>query len=267
MKYAQLGEEVFARESELLPEEMLLYIKIVFHSLPDEAGVRVCTKTIRQLCEIYHLDPYNTYRRFKRLRIGRFSPKTKAKGVQIMPSPWLQVTPEGKIQPMVGFPGVKAEPFPPEGEEPAKTVVKVSDDRRPYIEKEPANKKRPARKSQFSAAEIKEYVRLCVKRGDRITNPPGLARALQDGRSDAEIMALLYPPEPEPEPEVPLLDDDGKQILDDKKRAEVLEVLIDLEVNGFNIDEFKHWYREDDWEWLITELSKTGVNSKTAVKT
>jgi hypothetical protein len=101
-------------------------------------------------------------------------------------------------------------------------------------------------KSIFSREECLQYVLKLKEEGAAINNPNAYAMTLyKSGESDAFIRAKLYPETPAETP-------------DGDARADALVLLTDVYRSGEDVNEYKHWYTEEDWQWLMRELAKSG---------
>jgi hypothetical protein len=254
MRFAKIGEEVLSRHAELTGEELRLYMFIVFHTFIDTG---ICRRSITEIAHIHGLNYNHSTERYKRLRKigwcrnerGGIRPlvgfKTPKNGVSELRKTEYET-------PKNGVPNSKKRSF-----ETAKTPKNgVSSipyieplNKEPYIE--PLTQQRESKKlnghnSIFSREECLKYVSILKSEGATINNPNAYAMTLyKSGESDAFIQAKLYPETAENQPE-------------SDARLEALQMLLDVHRSGEDVAEYKHWYAEEDWRWLMTELAKSG---------
>jgi hypothetical protein len=99
-------------------------------------------------------------------------------------------------------------------------------------------------KSSFSFEECLKYA--TTQKG--INNPQGLATVLyRTGEADALIQETLYPTEKVKTETV-------------DKRQTALEMLLEVQSEGGDINEYRQWY-EEDWKWLIEQLNKQSATN------
>jgi hypothetical protein len=254
MRFAKIGEEVLSRHAELTGEELRLYMFIVFHTFIDTG---ICRRSITEISRIHGLIRNHSSERYKSLR---------KKG-------WCK-NDRGGIRPLVGFnsPKIGLSEVQKTDYESPKNGLPASKNRTyetvnspknglssiPYIEPlnkepyiEPLTQQRESKKlnghnSIFSREECLKYVSILKSEGATINNPNAYAMKLyKSGESDAFIQAKLYPETPENQPE-------------SDARREALQMLLDVHRSGEDVAEYKHWYAEEDWRWLMTELAKSG---------
>ena len=283
MRFAKLGEEVYARQSELAGEELRLYIIIFFHTWVDS---RKCNKTLSELCEIYKLDYDNSSRRLKILRQKK----------------WLENT-KKHIRPLIGFKTVNSTV------EPDKTVnltVNETDETVnstvsncknyseidvetvnstvssiPYIEpfKDENSLQTTTTEpevvdvvgksnilSKFSFEEIRRYVELCTADGQTVKNPYGLAVTLhKTGEADALISAALYPEQIEFAPQetehTQYTDEEfyetpAPEPMGETERENMLVIMRGMMRNSTieGLQSLAWLHTPEDWAWLMEEL-------------
>lgn len=274
MRFAKLGEEVYERQSELVGEELRLYIIIFFHTWVD---TRKCNKNLRELSKIYRLDYDNSCRRLKSLRKKKWIEDTKR-----------------FIRPMVGFKTVKT------AVDDQTVKFTVPDDKTveftveknletvnstvqncksyseidvetvnstvssiPYIEPfkdeifptAAAAEKTAAEaavetlphQSIFSLSECLRYAEICKLRGEQIRSVEALATsAYKNGNLDAFISATLYP-EKSPIQEI-------SDAHSDQEMIDALALLRDVQAMGEDISGFEKYYAPELWTKLMGEL-------------
>jgi hypothetical protein len=271
-KYARLYEEVADRRNEVTNEEFWLYFLIVLHSYVTDDNLRVCDLEIKKLCKRHKLDYDNTCRRLIRLRTGTFAKKEPVKKVAEMKTPWLYKTRAGDWLPLVGVKETVNNTVFMEQETVNNTVSnckKYSKTRKktvkntvpiPFIlqtslnnslnnslggeNAERGTENSKGKKSQFSTAEILQYVQKLKAGGANIPNPIAYALKIQkSNESDAFIQAALYPEQLEENPA-------------DDHLTDGLIMLLEVQAEGDDVNEYKKWYSEEDWQWLINQLAK-----------
>lgn len=248
MRFARIGEEVFLRFSEISCEEFRLYAIIVFHTFTD---TQLCRMTLRELADLYNLDYDNLTRRFKTLRMKS----------------WVEKTRKG-IRPLVGMKTVKitvsddektvnstvqnCKNYSSQDEKTVNSTVSLIPFKEP-LKQEPLNTHtedgvrenfQNGHRSVFSLEECIRYAEICKSNGDDIISPKALGKSIyKSGEFDVFIRATLYP-------------ENQQTAGDDNRLADGLKILLEMDAEGFDLDEWKKWYSEEEWEWLMKEMEK-----------
>lgn len=228
---------------------------IVYHTFIDTG---LCRQSITDISRIHGLIRNHTSERYKILRkkgwcknekgairplVGLKSPKIGVPEVQKsdFASPIFGLaksknrTNENENSPKIGLSSIPyTEPLKPEPntEPPAPK------------EKAVGGSQTNGHLSEFSMEEILRYIEIRQNRGEHISNPHGLAtKAFKSGELDAFIKAILYP-------------EKTAAASADDRLADGLKMLIEIEAEGDDVNDFKKWYSEDEWQWLMSELAK-----------
>ena len=245
--YARLEDDFDQRQQEITCEESRLYINIVFQSRILDNGLRVCKKSVKELCEIYpFLDYDNTTRRIKRLEIGMFSDTDKLpKNLKPMKSPWLKQErhdDEIWLIPLVGvrYKGeAKFEDRKSFRNRPRKDKKSLKNS----VKQESISADHNGHKSQFTLEECFKY----ASSQPGVHNPQALALTIhRTGEADAFIMAALYPPDPE-EPTDPF---------DENRLNGILAYVLEARENGLPIEDYRKFVNEEDWQWVLSRLAE-----------
>ena len=271
MKFARIGENAITRHDELSGEELRLYMFIVFEAF---LGGGICRKNIREICDKYGIVYNHTTTRFKILRKKGWCAEMRKGIVPLVGMKSSENSDSDLLQKSESDHSKNRSDLLQKTESPTPKIGVSSDDllqksellfkrNKDFLKDQEIRPTLPAEKSgggsqknghlsEFSKEEILRYVSIRQERGEYIENPHGLvAMAHKTGKLDLFIRAILYPEKPE-------LTDEPEQTGEplSVRMAETLEIAKDCLVSGFDLNDFRKYHSEDEWEWLMNELKE-----------